>query len=146
MLNNLFRVGWKLKHYMLYIIHLTSYVTCWRHQFLSNKEMSKNPKCEWIEENYDSSTRTISKQIKRLQIRNKKLFTSIYFLQILTNPCRTPLLREQLLLNTSWFSYARTKKKHFSEKLIRKKIKFHCRNNNNNNNNKIICAWYLSSK
>ena len=40
-----------------------------------------------------------------------KWFTSIYFLQILTKPCRTPLIREKLLLNAFWFSYARTQKK-----------------------------------
>ena len=80
----------------------------------------------------------------RLQLRSKKWFTSVYFLQILTKPRRTPLIREHLSLNASWFSYERTQKKYnFLEKLIRKKIQ---KNFIVNNNNKIIRAWYLSSK
>ena len=49
--------------------------------------------------------------IRVLQLRSKNRFTSIYFLQILTKPCRTPLIREQLSLNASWFSSARMQKK-----------------------------------
>ena len=44
--------------------------------------------------------------IRVLQLRSKNRFTSIYFLQILTKPCRAPLIREQLSLNASWFSSA----------------------------------------
>ena len=44
------------------------------------------------------------------QIRSKKWFTFLYFLQILIKPCRTPPIREHLSLNASWFSYARTQK------------------------------------
>ena len=78
----------------------------------------------------------------RLQI--KKLFTSMYFLQILTKPWRKPLIRKHLSVNASWFSYARTQKIRFfrktdSEKKIQKNFIV-------NNNNKIIRVWYLSSK
>ena len=67
----------------------------------------------------------------------------IYF-QILTKPCRTPLIKELLLLNASLFSYARTQKKCiFLEKLTWKKMQ---KNFIVNNNYKIILAWYLSSK
>ena len=79
----------------------------------------------------------------RLQLKSKKCFTSVYFLQILTKPRRTPLIREHLSLNASWFSYEQKQKKYILEKLIRKKIQ---KNFIVNNNNKIICAWYLSSK
>ena len=48
--------------------------------------------------------------IRVLQLRSKNRFTSICFLQILTKPCRTPLIREQLSLNASWCSSARTQK------------------------------------
>ena len=34
----------------------------------------------------------------RLQIMSKKLFTSMYFLQILSRPWRTPLIKEHLSL------------------------------------------------
>ena len=51
--------------------------------------------------------------IQVLQHRSKKWFTSINFLQILTKPCRITLIREHLLLNASWFSYARTQKIQF---------------------------------
>ena len=49
------------------------------------------------------STSTIIKEsfYRRLQLRSKKWFTSIYFLQILTKPCRTPFIREHLSLNAS---------------------------------------------
>ena len=47
----------------------------------------------------------------RLQLKSKKWFTSIYFLQILTKPYRTPLKRENLSLNASWFFYTKTQKK-----------------------------------
>ena len=61
--------------------------------------------------------------IRVLQLRRKKWFTSKYFLQILTKPCKTPLTREHLSLNASWFSYSRTQKENnFLEKLIRKKM------------------------
>ena len=57
-----------------------------------------------------------------LQLRSKNRFTSIYFLQILTKPCRKPLIRKHFSLNASWFSFAKTqKKKKNCEKLIRKK-------------------------
>ena len=72
----------------------------------------------------------------------KKWFTSMYFLQILTKPCRTTFIRERFSLYASWFSYARTQKQYyFFEKLIRK-----MQNNFIVNNNKIIRVWYLSSK
>ena len=88
--------------------------------------------------------RSAKSYFSRLQIRNKKWFTSIYFLQILTKPCKTPLVRKQLSLNASWFSYGRTQKNRiFLEKLIWKKIQ---KNFIVNNNNKIFCPWYLFSK
>ena len=78
----------------------------------------------------------------RMQIRSKKWFTSIYFLQILTKPWRTPLVGEHFSLNASWFSYARTQKKKekvggkiYSEKKIIA-----------NNNIKIFRACYMPSK
>ena len=83
------------------------------------------------------------KLFSRLQLRSKKWFTSIYFLQILTKLCRTPFIREHLSLNTFWFSYDKSAKKYnILEKLIRKKIQ----KNSMVNNNKIICACYMSSK
>ena len=84
------------------------------------------------------------KFFSRLQLRIKKWFTPIKFLQILTTPCRMPLIREHLSLNASWYSYARKwKKKKKIEKLIWKKIQKILIVNNNNT---IIRAWYLSSK
>ena len=83
--------------------------------------------------------------IRVLQLRSKKWFASIYFLQILNKLCRTPLIREHLSLNASWFSYARTQKentifwKNWFEKNNNKKQK----NFIVNNNKKIIGAWYL---
>ena len=76
------------------------------------------------------------------QIRIKKWFTSIYCLQILTRSWRISLIRKHLSLNVSWFSYTRTQKILFSEKLIQKKIQ----ENFIVSNSKIIRAWYLSSK
>ena len=89
--------------------------------------------------------RSTKSYFSRLQIKSQKWFISIYFLQILTKPCRTPLKRELFSLNASWFPYARTqKKKHnFWEKLARKNID---KTFIENNNNKIIRTWYLSSK
>ena len=80
----------------------------------------------------------------RLQIMSKNLFTFMYFLQILTRPWRTPLIREHLSLNASWFSYARTQKIRFFGKTDSEKKKK--KNFIVNNNNKIIRVWYLSSK
>ena len=57
---------------------------------------------------------------------------------------QTPLIREQLSLNASWFSYARTQrnaifwKNWFGKKNVKNFIV--------HNNDKIICSWYLSSK
>ena len=64
---------------------------------------------------------------------------SIYFLHILTRPYRTPIIREELSLNASWFSLARTKKKGIvdSEKNTKNFIV---------NNDNIIRVWYLCSK
>ena len=68
--------------------------------------------------------------IRVLQLRSKNRFTSIYFLQILTKPCRiTPLIREHFSLNASWFSSARTQKIQKNFIVI--------------NNNEIIGARYL---
>ena len=79
-----------------------------------------------------------------MQLRSKKWFTSVYFLQISTKPRRTSLIRENLSLNASWFSYERTQRKYnFLERLIQKKIQ---KNFIVSNNNKIIRGWYLSSK
>ena len=79
-----------------------------------------------------------------LQLRSKKLFTSIYCLQVLTKPCWIPLIREHLSLSGSWFSYARTQKntffwKHWFRKKTQKKFIVY-------NNDKIIRAWSRSSK
>ena len=68
------------------------------------------------------------------------LFTSMYFFEILNNPWKTPLIREQLSRNASWFSYARTQ---FSKNWVGKKIQKHFIVSNNN---KRIRVWYLSSK
>ena len=96
-----------------------------------------NPPKEWTEENYALPM----KDIRVLQLRRKKWFTSIYFLQILAKPCRTPLKRAPftkcLLI---FFGQNEKKKKQFLEKLIRKKIQ---KNFILNSNNKIIRAWYL---
>ena len=101
-----------------------------------NKLLSGVPRVHW--------SKLCKSYFSRLQLRSKMWFTSVYFLQILTKPHRTPLIREHLSLNASWFSYERTQKKYnFLEKLIRKKIQ---KNFIVNNNNKIIRAWYLSSK
>ena len=72
-----------------------------------------------------------------LQLRSKKSFTSIYFLQILTKPCRTPIIREDILLNASWFSWARTQKRKnsFSKNWFGKKYKKYFIVNNNKKNN-----------
>ena len=51
--------------------------------------------------------------IRVLQRRSKKSFTSICFLQVLTKPCRTRLIRVHLSLNASWFFSARTQKIQF---------------------------------
>ena len=76
-----------------------------------------------------------------LQLKSKNRFASIYFLQILTKPCRTPLIIEHLSVNASWFSSARTQKKYnFLEKLLQKKLQT---NFIVNNNNRTIRAWYL---
>ena len=76
-----------------------------------------------------------------LQLRSKKWFTSIYFLQILTKPCRTPIIRDDILLNASWFSWARTQKRAiFSKNWFGKKYKKYFIVNNNK---KTIRAWYL---
>ena len=75
------------------------------------------------EENYALSASTIIKELLyqklflRLQVRSKKWFTSIYFWQISTKPCQTPVIREQLSLNASWFSCARTQKIQLSGKI-----------------------------
>ena len=45
----------------------------------------------------------------------------MYFLQVLAKPCRTPLIREDLSLNASSFSYARTQKIEFFGKIDSKK-------------------------
>ena len=69
---------------------------------------------------------------------SEERFISLYFLQILTKPCRTPLIREHLSLNASWFSYARTQKKlQLFGKFDSEKYFIV------NNNNKIIREWYL---
>ena len=81
------------------------------------------------------------KYFSRRQIRSKKWLTSIYLRQVLTKPCRTSLIREHLSLNASWFSYARTQKNTFFEKLIRKKIQKNFIVNNNDN----IRVRYLPS-
>ena len=77
-----------------------------------------------------------------LQLKSKKWFTSILFLQILTKPCRTPLITEHLSLNVSWFSYARAQKKFnfLWKNWLGKNTKNFIVNNNNN---KIIRVWYL---
>ena len=51
---------------------------------------------------------SIKSYFPRLKLKSKKWFTSIYFLQILTKPCRTPLIRENPSVNAFWFSNART--------------------------------------
>ena len=61
----------------------------------------------------------------------------MYFLQVLAKPCRTPLITEDLSLNASSFSYARTQKTQFFGKIDSKKKKkiqksFIVYNNNNN--------------
>ena len=71
-----------------------------------------------------------------------QMFSCEHFWQVLTKPCRTSLIREHLSLNASWFSYARTQKNTFFEKLIRKKIQKNFIVNNNNN----IHVWYLPFK
>ena len=58
-----------------------------------------------------STSTTIKESFYQKLFFSQKWFISIYFLQILTKPCRTPLKREQFSLNTSWFPYARTQKK-----------------------------------
>ena len=63
------------------------------------------------------------------------------FLQILTKPYRTPLIREKRKTFTKCIlillrQNAKKKQKNFIVN----------NNNNNNNNNKITNAWYLSSK
>ena len=66
----------------------------------------------------------VQKLFLRLQLRNKKLFTSVYFLQIFTKPCRTPLKSEHLSLNASWFPYDRTQTKYnFWKNWFEKKFK-----------------------
>ena len=74
----------------------------------------------------------------RLQLKSKKWFTSIYFLQILTKPGRITLIREHLSLNTSLIFLRQNAKK--KKRLIRKK------NTKKLNNNNIIRVWYLYSK
>ena len=78
--------------------------------------------------------------IRVLQLRSKNRFTSIYFLQILTKPCRKPLIRKHFSLNASWFSFAKTQKKKKLWKIDSEKIS---KNFIVNNNNRIIRAWYL---
>ena len=103
---------------------------------------------EWTEESYALSTSAINKDhstkccFSKLQIRSKKWFTSIYLLQILAKPCRTPLTREftkYLLI----FFRQNAKKIHFFGKIDSEKIQ---KNFIVNNNNKMIRVWYLSSK
>ena len=100
-------------------------------QATSPQRVLEYPK--WTEENYGLSTNTIIKEslyrklFFKMQIRNKKLFTFIYFSQILTKPCKTQLIREQLSLYASWFSYSRTQKntilwKKWFGKKIQKKL------------------------
>ena len=96
----------------------------------------------WTEENSALSIIYEYHNIRVLQLRSKKWFASIYFLQILNKLCRTPLIREHLSLNASWFSYARTQK----ENTIFWKNWFEKKKQKNfivNNNKKIIRAWYL---
>ena len=62
--------------------------------------------------------------IRVLELRSKKWFTTIYFSQILTKPCRTPFTREHFSLNASWFSYTWTQKNTiFWKNWFRKKYK-----------------------
>ena len=82
--------------------------------------------------------------MRGLQLRCKKWFTSICLLQILTKPCRAPLIRQHLWLKSSWFPYARTPKKEKINKQNKnwfaKKIqKYYIENNNNT----LIRVWYL---
>ena len=66
----------------------------------------------------------VQKLFLRLQLRNKKWFTSVYFLQIFIKPCRTPLKSEHLWLNASWFPYDRTQTKYnFWKNWFEKKFK-----------------------
>ena len=62
--------------------------------------------------------------MRALQLRSKNRFTSIYFLQILTNPGRTLLITEHFSLNVSRFSPPERKKMQFFGKIdSKKKIK-----------------------
>ena len=58
-----------------------------------------------------------------LQLRSKKELNSIYFLQTLTKPSETPLLREHLSLNVPWFSDAGTQRNTIFGKIDSKKKK-----------------------
>ena len=76
------------------------------------KQIPINECYKWTEENYALSLYEYY-NIRVLQLRIKNRFSSIYVLQILTKPSRTPLIREHISLNTSWFSSARTQKIQF---------------------------------
>ena len=61
--------------------------------------------------------------IRVVQLRSKNRFTSIYFLQILTKPCRTPLIIQHFTKCLLIFFRQNAKKYNLLEKLIPKKYK-----------------------
>ena len=72
---------------------------------------------ERMDRNYGLSTSTIIKESFHQKVisQGSKLGVKSYllpsiFYRFLTKPCRKSLIREQLSLNASWFSYARTQK------------------------------------